>query len=56
MRFVITRRRVPVARLTGIAARKSLSRERQLALERLNSGARPLRIGRVRRSSPWDPT
>jgi len=51
---VITRRGVPVARLTGIAARRRPSREQRLALERLKTGARPLGIGRVRREELYD--
>ena len=51
---LITRRGKPVARLTGIAERKRLSREQKLALARLRAGARPLNIGRVRREDLYD--
>ncbi len=41
---LITRRGKPVARLTGIPERKRLSREQQLALTRLKTRARTLKI------------
>ena len=52
--ILITRRGIPVARLTGIPERKRLSREQRLALTRLKASARPLKIGRVRREDVYD--
>ena len=52
--ILITRRGIPVARLTGVARQQRVSREQRQALARLRASARPLHIGRIRREDVYD--